>query len=95
MQRLALEDFTFKDGTFIPKGAFVSVAQHATHTDAVYYDNPLVFDPWRFSRIREGEGNLTKPMATTASVEYIPFGLGRHAWYVLSPGTAYVHASDG
>ena len=82
MQRLALEDFTFKDGSFIPKGAFVSVAQRATHTDRSYYDNPLVFDPWRFSRIMEGESNITKQMATTASVDYIPFGLGRHTWCV-------------
>ena len=82
MQRLALEDFTFKDGTSIPKGAFVSVAQHAIHTDAEYYNDPLIFDPWRFSRIREGESNFTKQMATTASVDYIPFGLGRHTWCV-------------
>ncbi|KAI0804683.1 cytochrome P450 [Irpex lacteus] len=79
MQRLALKDYVFKDGTFIPKGTFVSVAQRATHTERDYYENPYTFDPWRFSRIREEEGNATKQMATTASVDYVPFGLGKHA----------------
>jgi cytochrome P450 len=80
MDRKALKDFTFSDGTFIPKGAFVCVASHATHTEGDYYDDPFVFDPWRFARMREGEGEATKQMATTASVDYVPFGLGRHAW---------------
>ncbi len=80
MQRLALKDYVFKDGTFIPKGTFVSVAQRATHTERDYYENPYTFDPWRFSRIREEEGNARKQMATTASVDYVPFGLGKHAW---------------
>ena len=92
---MALEDFTFKDGTFIPKGTMVSVAQRATHTEAGYYDDPLTFDPWRFSRIREEEGNITKQMATTASVDYIPFGLGRHAWCVPARLTVCLHASNG
>lgn len=80
MERLALEDFTFKDGTVIPKGAFVSVAQRITHTDPDYYDNPLTFDPWRFSKGSEEEGGVAQQTATKASLEYVPFGLGKHAW---------------
>ena len=82
MHRLALQDFTFKDGTVIPKGTMICAAQRATHTDSSYYDDPLTFDPWRFSRIREEEGDTMKleQLATTASVGYIPFGLGRYAW---------------
>ena len=95
MQRMALEDFTFKDGTFIPKGTMVSVAQRATHTEAGYYDDPLTFDPWRFSRIREEEGNITKQMATTASVAYIPFGLGKHAWCVSASVIVELNLSNG
>lgn len=82
MERLTLKDFTFKDGTVIPKGAFVSVAQRVTHLDPEYYENPSTFSPWRFVTTTEGESSTTpvKDLATTASVEYLPFGLGRHAW---------------
>ncbi|KAI0804678.1 cytochrome P450 [Irpex lacteus] len=81
MERLALKDFTFKDGTVIPKGAFVSVAQRVTHLDPEYYENPSTFNPWRFVTTTEGESSSTpvKDLATTASMEYLPFGLGRHA----------------
>ncbi|KAI0804677.1 cytochrome P450 [Irpex lacteus] len=79
MERLALEDFTFKDGTVIPKGAFVSVAQRIAHTDPDYYDNPLTFDPWRFSKGSEEEGGVAQQTATKASLEYVSFGLGKHA----------------
>ncbi|KAI0691476.1 cytochrome P450 [Cytidiella melzeri] len=79
MDRKALKDFTFSDGTFIPKGAIVCVASRVTHTEGEYYEDPFTFDPWRFARMREEEGEATKQMATTASVAYVPFGFGRHA----------------
>ncbi|KAI0703403.1 cytochrome P450 [Cytidiella melzeri] len=79
MERKAMKDFTFSDGTFVPKGAVVCVASQATHTERDYYEDPFKFDPWRFARMREAEGEAMKQMATTATVDYVPFGLGKHA----------------
>ncbi|THH31099.1 hypothetical protein EUX98_g3096 [Antrodiella citrinella] len=79
MTRQAVKDFTFSDGTFIPQGAFVSAAATATHYDTEFYDNAEVFDPWRFSDMRSGDGESTKHQMVSTSKEYVPFGHGRHA----------------
>lgn len=39
-----------------------------------------VFNPWGFSDIRDKEGEGLKYQLVT---EYVPFGHGRHAWYVI------------
>ena len=51
-----------------------------THNDEELYSNPGKFDPFRFARIREGEGEGTKHQFVAASNSYLPFGVGRHAW---------------
>lgn len=80
MSRLALQDYTFSDGTFVPKGGMVSVAARAIHTDNEYYENGEIFDPWRFANMREEEGEGIKHQLVSTGVEYVPFGHGRHAW---------------
>ncbi|CAL1702998.1 unnamed protein product [Somion occarium] len=77
--RRALRDFTFSDGTFIPKGEFVSAAAMPTHYDEEYYENPEVFNPWRFAEMRSEDGEGTKHQMVSTSSEYIPFGHGKHA----------------
>lgn len=79
MTRKALKDFTFSDGTFIPAGTIVSAASDATHFDGHFYDNPEVFNPWRFADMRSEDGEGTKHQMVSTSNEYIPFGHGRHA----------------
>ena len=81
MVRRAKQDFSFSDGTFIPKGAYVSIASSATHTDNEYYENPHEFYPWHFSNMRDGdpEGEGTKHQIVNAKPEFVFFGLGRHA----------------
>ena len=85
MTRQALKDFTFSDGTFIPKGAFVSAAAMATHYDDENYENAHIFNPWRFSDMRSEDGEGTKHQMVSTSKEYVPFGHGRHAWCVPFP----------
>ncbi len=46
------------------------------------YSDPDVFDGYRYARMREGEGEGTKHGTVTPTNEYLPFGLGRHSWYV-------------
>jgi len=77
--RKALVDFTFSDGTYIPSGSFVSAAATPTHHDDKFYENPEIFNPWRFAELRSEEGEGVKHQMVTTSTEYVAFGHGRHA----------------
>ncbi|KAG5653878.1 hypothetical protein H0H81_009700 [Sphagnurus paluster] len=80
MQRVLMKDFTFSDGTFVPKGNMIAVPNYAIHHDEENYTNPNTFDGFRFSRMRENEeGGATKHQAATLGLDYIAFGNGRHA----------------
>jgi cytochrome P450 len=83
MSRLALKDFTFSDGTFIPKGTLISAAAGPIHGDNEIYPNAAVFDPFRFSKMRDEEGEGVKHHLVTTQPDYVPFGHGRHAWCVF------------
>ncbi|KAJ3488342.1 hypothetical protein NLI96_g2932 [Meripilus lineatus] len=79
LTRKALTEVTLSDGTFIPAGTICVAASGATHTDDENYPNALDFSPFRFSEMREKEGeNIGHQFVTTAS-DYISFGHGRHA----------------
>ena len=86
MTRLALKDITFSDGTFVPAGTLLSAATWATHHDESVYPDAEVFDPFRFARMRDAAGEGTKHQFVNTSLEYIPFGHGKHAWCVSLPG---------
>ena len=82
--RKALKDVTLSDGTVLPAGTLVVANSFATHRDDAHYPNAGEFDPFRFARIREGDGEGTKHQFVATSTSYVPFGVGRHAWYVKS-----------
>ncbi|KAJ7445668.1 cytochrome P450, partial [Mycena latifolia] len=80
---VAKDGFRFSDGTFIPYGSFLSVSGQPVQHDPANYDNPEVFDGFRFSRMREqgkdtGEGIFKNHMISTAP-EHLVFGHGKHA----------------
>ncbi|GJJ15197.1 hypothetical protein Clacol_009473 [Clathrus columnatus] len=77
--RLSLKDFTFSDGTLIPKGSLLSVANRPIHRDEEKYPNGDKFDGFRFARIRAEDGLNTTHQFVNTSPDYIPFGHGRHA----------------
>ncbi|KAI0360978.1 cytochrome P450 [Trametes cingulata] len=79
MGRKAMKDVTLRDGTFIPRGASVFAASYATHHDDDLYPDPDVFDPFRFSRMRERDREGVKHQFVNTSLDYIAFGHGRHA----------------
>lgn len=84
--RKAVKDVTLSDGTRIPKGTLVAAAAVIAHSDDTRYADPLVFDPFRFSRMREaGAEEAVKHQLVNTSVDFITFGLGKHAWSVPSP----------
>ena len=81
MNRVALKDFKFFDGTVLPAGTFVSVPLYAKLHDESTYSNPSKFDPYRF--LSSNNHGDTKTQMVTPSMDYLPWGLGKHAWCVL------------
>ncbi|KAI1793056.1 cytochrome P450 [Ganoderma leucocontextum] len=77
--RKALKDVTLSDGTFIPKGTLLAAAAHPTHHDESLYANADVFEPFRFAKMREGDGEGLKHQFVNTSVDYVSFGHGKHA----------------
>ena len=82
MLRKAMKDTTLRDGTFIPRGTFVGAPFVAMHFDDALYARADAFDPFRFARMRERAGEGAKHQFVNTSAAYIPFGHGKHAWYV-------------
>ncbi|KAJ6627498.1 cytochrome P450 [Mycena sp. CBHHK59/15] len=72
--------FTFSDGTTLPYGTYLHSPMWSVHHDPSIYPNPEVFDGFRFSKLREAEEvGSAKWQAITTSLDYQPFGHGRHA----------------
>ena len=63
----------------------------ALHHDNTLYENPEVFDPFRFAKMGEKDGESVKHQFAATSPEYLPFGRGRHVWYVCHSPTS-IHA---
>ena len=77
MVRLALQDFTFSDGTFVPKGSTVGTTSQAVHLDNTVYENAAQFDGFRFSRLSDSDNARHQIVST--SVDFLAFGAGKHA----------------
>jgi cytochrome P450 len=83
LSRVALKDYTFSDGTYIPRGTTVAVNLHGPHFDESIYENPGTFNPDRFLKEENGIGaakDYERPSdMTTTSNFFLAFGNGRHA----------------
>ncbi|KZT73287.1 cytochrome P450 [Daedalea quercina L-15889] len=81
--RVAMKDYTFSDGTFVPEGTFVAMASKATHTDETIYSRANDFDPFRFADMREknidSEDMASKYGMVSLGTNHVPFGHGKHA----------------
>ncbi len=84
MHRMALVDYTFADGTFIPKGTMVAVGQLVPHRDNTVYKNADAFEPFRFDEMAEDRDEAAKHQLVATSSSFLTFGHRRHAWYVPS-----------
>ncbi|GAW14041.1 hypothetical protein ANO14919_034330 [Xylariales sp. No.14919] len=80
VQRLivAPEGVVAPDGVRLPHGAMVSILAHQAQTDAETYEDPLTFQPFRFSRPR-GQSKDTQSTFVSTSASYLGFSHGRHA----------------
>ena len=79
---MALAEFTFSNGTRIPKGAFVSAIGTPRQLDDEVYTDAKTFNGFRFSDMGEREG--MKNQLVTTSNDFLLFGHGKHAWCVLN-----------
>jgi cytochrome P450 len=89
LSRKAVKDFTFSDGTFIPKGTLIAAPTLSLHHDKNFYENPDVFEPFRFAHMCKEDRMGSKHQFTSTSVEYLPFGLGKNAWCDLASFMLY------
>ena len=83
--RRTVTDVTLSDGTFIPNNTTVAAAAFPTHHDSSVYANPDALDPLRFTKLG-ADGDVRgalKHQTVVTSTAFIPFGHGKHAWYVL------------
>jgi hypothetical protein len=79
MRRVARHDYTFSDGTVVPRGTLLGVAALATHLDEKIYPNALNFDPFRFVKLQEQETGGRRFDMVTTSVDSLTFSHGKHA----------------
>ena len=78
MTRVARKDYTFADGTRIPRGTTVSVNPTQAHHDPETYENPEQFEGFRFAKMRLQQDSKKCDIVAT-SPKFLPFGYGRHA----------------
>ncbi|KAL6233231.1 cytochrome P450 [Aspergillus navahoensis] len=75
MDRIAMRDYTLKDGTFIPKGTYMLTPSSAANFDpAVWGPDALEFDPWRFQKMRAQPGQETLHSLVQTSPKFTFFG---------------------
>ncbi|KAL2871230.1 cytochrome P450 [Aspergillus lucknowensis] len=83
MHRMVMVDGLETDsGVKLPKGCLISFLSQPVHADEDKYEDPLKFDPFRFSRIREAADDPSKGNKlsfVTTSADHLPFGHGKHA----------------
>ena len=79
--RKVMQPFTFSDGQTLSRGDTIASPVGAIHMDDSIYHNPHEFDGFRFSKLREHEGESAKHHSVNTSTEYLSFGHGEHAWY--------------
>ncbi|KAG6866486.1 hypothetical protein C0991_003030 [Blastosporella zonata] len=80
MMRKVLKDFTFSDGTVVPKGNTIAITSFSMHHDEDNYNDASVFDGFRFSKMREQQAEgFSKHQMVALNHDYIVFGHGKHA----------------
>jgi cytochrome P450 len=78
LRQVMVSDFKTEDGILLPKGEMVSIMAHGAQVDSTIFQNPLSFDPFRFSRIRE-EDKSTNVSFVSTGPQFLPFGHGKFA----------------
>ncbi|KAF2690570.1 putative cytochrome P450 monooxygenase [Lentithecium fluviatile CBS 122367] len=88
--RLVMDkSFTFHDGLTVPRGTRITFPIQAVLHDVDNFENPSVFDPYRFfnkrSTVSEDHATEYQWAASTATPTNLAFGYGKH----VCPGRFY------
>lgn len=83
MRKVLVDNFRTDQGDALPKGTVISFLGQPAQTDEKTLDDPLKYDPFRFSRMREDAASRSDKVPAvsfvTTSPEFLPFGHGKHA----------------
>lgn len=78
MQRIAMEDFTFKDGLTIPAGISIFLPSRLLGHDPDIHADASEFDAKRWKKMKE-QGDATKNHLASLQDDMLPWGSGPHA----------------
>lgn len=82
-RKVMVDGIKTPDGQGLPKGTLISFLGQPAQTDGEVIEDPLKYDPFRFSRMREDAAARDEKAPAvsfvTTSPEYLPFGHGKHA----------------
>ncbi|XP_006458661.1 hypothetical protein AGABI2DRAFT_217430 [Agaricus bisporus var. bisporus H97] len=81
MHRKVIKDWMLSDGTVIPAGTIISIANGPMNMEETSFPDSDTFKAFRHSEKRDGEGELDsiKYQMVALSLDMIVFGHGRHA----------------
>ncbi len=82
LNRVFMQDYTLSNGTFIPKGTYLSTPVESMSYDPnIFGEDADRFDPWRF--LESSKRNIDPALKQTVlstNPQLLVFGTGRHAW---------------
>lgn len=70
-----MRDYTFADGTVVPRDTILGAPSHALHLDTASDPTAATFDGFRF--IGQSYANGTRKTLIATGQDYIPFGHGK------------------
>ena len=79
IRKVMVDGLVTEEGIALPKNSIVSFLL-TSQIDGETFEDPEKFDPFRFSRIREQEGNEQGGLSfVSTGKDFLPFGHGKHA----------------
>ena len=80
LQRWTMKPFTFSNGVQVPAGYQITSASQMLQLDSTHHgESAALFDPWRWSNIREDEAEALKHQMVATAPTMLHFGHGKHA----------------
>ncbi|KAI1326875.1 cytochrome P450 [Xylariaceae sp. FL0255] len=86
LRKVMVDGLVTEDGIALLKGSMISFLAFPPQVEEATYDDPLKYDPFRYSRVREAAADpgTGKPGAShlsfvSTSPDHLPFSHGRHA----------------
>jgi hypothetical protein len=91
LRKVMVSNLRTEDGILLPKSCAVSMLTFSIQSDGDLFEDPLKFDPFRYSRMREdvssttddhgkqSNGPTTNLNFVSTGPQFLPLGHGRHA----------------